>query len=817
MAWGLAASETPDKDGEIWDYEFGKPQFQKWSQDFLARTTAAGQEFSLGNVRLMHQLEIAGKVVKIEYNDEAKQVWIGGEPKNAEIWDQLKRGFITAYSLGGQYAWLRPDEQHPEFNRYGAIIGEMSWVDNPSNPDATFAYVKADGSTELRKFAPRDPQAVIDKVKAEAALKAAEFADICKGGRDEKGRFVTDPSGPVHEGLVEYGYEHTRSGKRKQHGTEAETTFAVYTHPSGHQVTLHDNGDWEHDNGHGKRTAGIGRDSLAVHMERCHAKKALTAGDTFTFLKAKWTAPQAQEWISKHVSGEVLMSESYEAFIFKAQGEPNMALTDAQVDTMATLIGAKMGLPYPLLTKIPAMSPEQRKAFWDYHGLTKASIEQLAREAEFADEKCKCTCAQCAAGDCKNCSMRGCADPNCKAAKATKGSGKTKRVSGEDLPPSAFLIVGDPDDTSTWKLPVKFSSDEKTKSHIRNAIARFDQMKDVSSEEKASAWKKLVRLAREHGIHVADEGDSDKSAKAMRSELVKATIGALSKAAELNKSMYHVGALAQILMMLKDLQIGNIFEAQFEGDARDNAIAEELGVHISGLIGVLKDMVEEETDELMEVPALKAAIQKGEVDMKQIEALVKAAIRKGSHGHHKAAATHHAGIAALHKAMHDHHTGMAQACKADVGSGEPHSPHSHHVAKAHHHNAMAALHKAYSEHHAGMAGQDDGDADMKAAATELEKEFSGLLEPLTKAVEGFKTGQVSADAIKTAVEGVVKDVVGSAIKASVESTVKASVDEALKGLAPTLVKAAGPTLMSRDGKKIEIDVSKQPEDADLWQ
>ena len=44
-----------------------------------------------------------------------------------------------------------------------------------------------------------------------------------------------------------------------------------------------------------------------------------------------------------------------------------------------------------------------------------------------------------------------------------KGSGKTKRVAGEDLPASAFLIVGDSQDTSTWKLPVKFSDDAKTK------------------------------------------------------------------------------------------------------------------------------------------------------------------------------------------------------------------------------------------------------------------------------------------------------------------------------------------------------------------
>lgn len=82
---------------------------------------------------------------------------------------------------------------------------------------------------------------------------------------------------------------------------------------------------------------------------------------------------------------------------------------------------------------------------------------------------------------------------------------KTKRVDGEDLTADCFLIVGNPDDTSTWKLPWKFSTDEKTKGHLRNALARFDQLKGVSEEEKKKAWKKLLRLCEEYGIDVSEE------------------------------------------------------------------------------------------------------------------------------------------------------------------------------------------------------------------------------------------------------------------------------------------------------------------------
>jgi Escherichia/Staphylococcus phage prohead protease len=82
---------------------------------------------------------------------------------------------------------------------------------------------------------------------------------------------------------------------------------------------------------------------------------------------------------------------------------------------------------------------------------------------------------------------------------------KTKRVDGEDLTADCFAWVGDANDTSTWKLPIKFPSDEKTKSHIRNAIARFGQTKGIPEDKKAGVWKKIVSAAKKHGIKVKEE------------------------------------------------------------------------------------------------------------------------------------------------------------------------------------------------------------------------------------------------------------------------------------------------------------------------
>jgi uncharacterized protein len=92
----------------------------------------------------------------------------------------------------------------------------------------------------------------------------------------------------------------------------------------------------------------------------------------------------------------------------------------------------------------------------------------------------------------------------------TRADKKTKRVDGEDLEAGSFLIVGDAQDTSTWKLPWKFSTEEKTKRHLRNALARFNQLKGVSDDVKKNAWKKLVSLCKKYDIKVS-ETDSVRS------------------------------------------------------------------------------------------------------------------------------------------------------------------------------------------------------------------------------------------------------------------------------------------------------------------
>ena len=38
--------------------------------------------------------------------------------------------------------------------------------------------------------------------------------------------------------------------------------------------------------------------------------------------------------------------------------------------------------------------------------------------------------------------------------------------------------------------------------HVRNAIARFDQVKDVTAEERDAAWQRIKSAAKKHNIEM---------------------------------------------------------------------------------------------------------------------------------------------------------------------------------------------------------------------------------------------------------------------------------------------------------------------------
>ena len=42
--------------------------------------------------------------------------------------------------------------------------------------------------------------------------------------------------------------------------------------------------------------------------------------------------------------------------------------------------------------------------------------------------------------------------------------------------------------------------------HVRNAVARFDQVEGVSEKERDAAWRRIRSAARKYGVHIEARG-----------------------------------------------------------------------------------------------------------------------------------------------------------------------------------------------------------------------------------------------------------------------------------------------------------------------
>lgn len=143
--WGIAAIEQPDQSGEIMDYEKSKPHFSAWSK----RVTKASKGKSLGNVRDSHTTKAVGKVVKLDFDDANKAVRVGVKVVDDNAWQKVSEGVFTGFSIGGAYGERWSDPLNKALTRYVAKPNEISLVDSPCIPGATFEMVKADGTKQI--------------------------------------------------------------------------------------------------------------------------------------------------------------------------------------------------------------------------------------------------------------------------------------------------------------------------------------------------------------------------------------------------------------------------------------------------------------------------------------------------------------------------------------------------------------------------------------------------------------------------------------------------------------------------------------------
>jgi hypothetical protein len=148
LVYGIATAEQPDSSGEVCDYESTKPHYQEWSAKFEKATDGK----SKGNLRSMHTNIAAGKITAITFNDTQKSIEICGKVVDDAEWNKVVEGVYTGFSQGGRYAKQWPDPDRSGLTRYTAVPSEVSLVDNPCLPTATFQVVKEGGAVEMRKF-----------------------------------------------------------------------------------------------------------------------------------------------------------------------------------------------------------------------------------------------------------------------------------------------------------------------------------------------------------------------------------------------------------------------------------------------------------------------------------------------------------------------------------------------------------------------------------------------------------------------------------------------------------------------------------------
>jgi hypothetical protein len=144
--WGRAAQEIPDRAGEIMDFESSRPFFEDWSNEIHKSTDGK----SMGNVRSMHGQVAAGKVIALTFDDAQKAVDVGVKVVDDNEWEKVLEGVHSGFSIGGRYEKKWRDG---EYMRYTVAPSEISLVDRPCIPTATFFNIqKADGSTVRQSF-----------------------------------------------------------------------------------------------------------------------------------------------------------------------------------------------------------------------------------------------------------------------------------------------------------------------------------------------------------------------------------------------------------------------------------------------------------------------------------------------------------------------------------------------------------------------------------------------------------------------------------------------------------------------------------------
>ena len=68
-------------------------------------------------------------------------------------------------------------------------------------------------------------------------------------------------------------------------------------------------------------------------------------------------------------------------------------------------------------------------------------------------------------------------------------------------------------DEDQFAFPKERKEPLNNASHVRNAVARFNQVRDVSDDERDTAWGRIKRAAKKHDVELNEESWRDLKAK----------------------------------------------------------------------------------------------------------------------------------------------------------------------------------------------------------------------------------------------------------------------------------------------------------------
>jgi cell division protein FtsX len=64
-------------------------------------------------------------------------------------------------------------------------------------------------------------------------------------------------------------------------------------------------------------------------------------------------------------------------------------------------------------------------------------------------------------------------------------------------------------DDDQFAFPKQRKEPLKDAAHVRNAIARFDQVEGVSDSERDDAWRRIRKAADQHGVEISEKSWRD--------------------------------------------------------------------------------------------------------------------------------------------------------------------------------------------------------------------------------------------------------------------------------------------------------------------